>query len=68
MKTDRIERTFKYKRIRKELERLIENEIGTGDYLGFCHLYWATKKRILKERYGIDWKSPAELNPCVNFD
>lgn len=26
------------------------------------------KKRILKEQYGIDWKSEIELNPKVNFD
>lgn len=36
--------------------------------LGFCHTYWIEKKRILKEKYGIDWKSPAEMNPDVIFD
>ena len=36
--------------------------------MGFCHSYWATKKSILKDKYGIDWKSPAEMNPQTCFD
>jgi hypothetical protein len=36
--------------------------------LGYCHVAWAEKKRLLKEKYGIDWQSPAELNPEVCFD
>lgn len=36
--------------------------------LGFCHLFWRTKKRILRERYGVPWRTPAELNPDVCFD
>lgn len=30
---------------------------------GFCHQLWAEQKRILKEKYQIDWKTPAEMNP-----
>lgn len=37
-------------------------------YLGSCHLYWETKQRILKEEYGIEWKTPAEMNPNVAYD
>jgi len=36
--------------------------------LGFCHVKWETKKRILYERYNIIWYSPAELNPVMCFD
>ena len=36
--------------------------------LGFCRIFWATKKRILRERFGIDWKSPAEMNPHIIYD
>ena len=36
--------------------------------LGFCHLFWETKKRILKEEYGIDWFTPAESNTDIIFD
>ncbi len=66
--TDPVEYTEEYKKIEKELEQLIEERLGSGGYLGFCHGYWMVKKRILKEKYNIDWKSPAELNPGVLFD
>lgn len=36
--------------------------------LGYCHLEWETKKRILYEEYNIIWYSPAELNPTMCFD
>lgn len=36
--------------------------------LGCCHTLWALQKRILKEKYGITWYTPSELNPVVKFD
>ena len=36
--------------------------------LGFCHRYWAVQKSILLNEYGIDWKTPAEMNPDMCFD
>ena len=36
--------------------------------IGSCHTRWAIQKKILKERYGIDWKTPQERNPGVRFD
>lgn len=35
---------------------------------GWTHGFWRVKKRILKEKYGIDWRTPAELNPDWAFD
>jgi hypothetical protein len=29
--------------------------------LGFIHTFWGCKQRILKEKYGIDWQSPADV-------
>ena len=56
----------------EEIEKVVETkiiaEIGEGGYLGYCHKYWAVKKRILKEEYGIDWLSPAEKESGVSFD
>lgn len=66
--TDPIELTDKYLKIELELERLIRKEIGEGGYMGFCHKYWWTKKNLLKEKYGIEWKSPVDMNPGVIFD
>ncbi len=65
---DAVEDTAEYKAIKDEVERLVESEIGDGGHLGFCHRYWAVKKRILRERFGIAWRSPAELNPHIRFD
>ena len=36
--------------------------------LGSCHRLWALQKRILKEKYGITWYTPAELNPEIKYD
>ena len=36
--------------------------------IGYCHLFWEKKRKILKDRYGIEWRSPSELNPETDFD
>lgn len=36
--------------------------------MGFCHIIWDTEKEILKQKYGISWKTPAEMNPHILFD
>lgn len=64
-----IETLIAIEKIQKELQSKIENELkDEKKQLGFCHTYWATKKRILKEDYGITWYSPAEENPLVSYD
>ncbi|MBT2118494.1 hypothetical protein KK141_22715 [Dyella sp. LX-66] len=35
---------------------------------GRCHFVWSMQKRILAERHGISWLSPADMNPAVVFD
>ena len=59
----------------KEAKRLFEMYPDKPEHaarlfiqLGSCHWIWAMKKRILKEKYGITWYTPAELNPDVIFD
>ncbi|MBO4689405.1 MAG: hypothetical protein J5621_00875 [Paludibacteraceae bacterium] len=37
-------------------------------YDGSCYKYWQLKKQILKEDYDIEWQSPNELNPDVEYD
>ena len=54
--------------LEKEVDQKVEDEIGEGDYLGYCHIYWEAKKRILHDEYGIDWKTPAERYPTIIFD
>jgi hypothetical protein len=36
--------------------------------LGSCHRLWDIQKQILKEKYGITWYSPDELNPEIIYD
>jgi hypothetical protein len=33
----------------------------------FVFRFWLVKKQILKEKHGIDWKTPAELNPNISY-
>lgn len=35
---------------------------------GICHLIWRRTKQRLSEEYGIEWYSPADMNPCSIFD
>ena len=37
-------------------------------YDGFIQTFWKVKTRILKRQCGIDWRSPAELNPGIDYD
>jgi hypothetical protein len=36
--------------------------------LPISHRFAFEKKQILKDEYGIEWKSTIELNPDINFD
>jgi hypothetical protein len=68
-KHDPIEDDPKFKSIIEAAGREAEAELANEPKgIGYCHDYWSTKKRILKEKYGVDWKSPAEMNPGVLFD
>ena len=59
----------------KEAKRLLEKYPDEPEYaarlfmqLGSCHWLWAMKKRILKEKYGIIWYAPSEVNPDCIYD
>jgi hypothetical protein len=56
-----------FARIDGEVDALLADHPQRGAE-GFCHVRWSAKQRLLKERYGIDWRSPAEMNPQVIFD
>lgn len=65
---DPIEDTEKFKKIADEVDKKVVEIIGPNLGDGYCHVFWTTKKQILKEEYGIDWKSPAEMNMNITFD
>ncbi len=52
---------------KKEAEKILRAQ-GEKIRLGYCHKLWNLQKRILKEKYNIDWKTPAEMNPLVFYD
>lgn len=63
----------------KEIEEDVDNELIKQGLLkiengkkipvfGSRNIRWAIEKRILKERYGIDWLTPAERNPHIKYD
>jgi len=69
MRHDPQEDDPKLKKIFAETEAEVDRNLANHPKgLGFCHTRWAEMKRILKEKYGIDWKSPAEMNPGICFD
>jgi hypothetical protein len=36
--------------------------------LGNVHLYWTAKQQILQKKFGIKWRTPADMNPWICFD
>lgn len=69
LKRDPIEWSADYERIIDEANQKIYSFLEDQPRgMGFCFAYWHTKKRILKECYGMDWNSPATMNPGVMFD
>ena len=58
---------FKSK-LERAMQEAEENLAAVPHRRGFCHRLWAEAKRILREKYGLEWKTPSEMNPHVLFD
>lgn len=56
-----------FKTIDDEVKGLLADHPQRGGE-GFVNIFWETKKRLLKQNYNIDWRSPGEMNPHVLFD
>ena len=66
---DPVEDTVEYQNIRDELESELFKLMQNVDVkMGRNYKYWSLKKRILKQKYNIDWKSPPEMNPGIIFN
>lgn len=67
IKHDPIEDTEEFQSIiedvNKEAESLVEQNIRYGRY----YFVEQEKKRILREKYNIDWKTIDEMNPDWDF-
>ena len=56
-----------FRKINDEVNEALAEHPKKGS-MGFVHIIWEMKKQILKQKYGVNWKTPAELNPQVMFD
>lgn len=66
---DFVEETAVYKEVEPIIEELIKERLGElYDHMGACHAIWYHRKKLLMEKYGIEWFTPVELNPEVIFD
>lgn len=69
LKQDPIEWSSEYEHVIDEANRKVYSLLEDHPRgMGFCLAYWSVKRQVLKEDYGIDWKSPAVMNPGVIFD
>jgi malate/lactate dehydrogenase len=59
---------YLYEKVAKEAENILAEKGHKRGELGFCHLVWNLQKKILKEKYGVKWYSPAERNPHRSYD
>jgi hypothetical protein len=50
-----------------EAEKLLI-ESGVEREMGYCYVLWDCQKKLLKEKYNINWKTPAEMNKNTMFD
>ena len=50
------------------INKLVELYKKEPPYIGYCHKYWSTKKDILKNKYNIEWYSPHDENPWIDYD
>lgn len=65
---DPVERTPQWEEIAYEVEKKCDRLLaGEPRGMGFCFSYWSVKKAVLAG-YGIDWKTPSQMNPRVMFD
>lgn len=71
LKKDPVEETEEFKavidKVEDELDEMLKDDPLNG-CRGFCHTYWSAKKKLLKNKYGIEWKTPQQMNPRVRFD
>lgn len=69
LNVDPVEYTREWEEIYYEVERRLEERFANAPrHMGFCFRFWSAKKELLKEEYGIDWRTPSQMNPRVMFD
>ncbi len=68
LKFDPVERSPEWEDAIYEVEKECSEQLkDVPRVMGFCFMYWSTKKAVLAE-HGIDWETPSSMNPGVMFD
>ena len=68
LKFDPVERTEQWEKVIYDVEKACDERLkNVPRGMGFCHEYWSVKQEELAKR-GIEWRSPAAMNPKVMFD
>ena len=67
MWVDEVEYTAEFEEAMELIQPILDSEFGVKPRFGVCHAIWSKQKELLAE-HGINWLSPAELNPEVIFD
>lgn len=69
LRRDPVEYTPRWEEICYDVEDYLDRRFENAPRQhGFCHIYWEAKRQYLKDNYGIEWRSPAQMNPHVKFD
>lgn len=69
LRKDPVEYTWEWEDIYYDVEdKIDERFMNAPRQMGLCFRIWSAKRELLKEEYGIEWKSPAQMNPRVRFD
>lgn len=69
LRTDPVEYTWEWEKIYYDVEDELDRRLANvSRQMGFCFQYWAMKRELLMEKYGIDWRTPSQMNPRVMFD
>lgn len=66
LKKDPVEDTEEYKAVFEEVESMAESLVDSDIRYGRYFFVEEEKKRLLKELYGIEWKTTNEIN--LNWD
>ena len=72
MNYDHIEDELEYKTVIEEVnqkcKQILQEQNITEDILGYTNEFDNIKKKVLKEKYNIEWKTRRELNPGITID
>lgn len=69
LKRDPVEYTREWAEAAYDVEDILDRRFANiPRHMGFCFRYWPAKQELLLKKYGINWRTPSQMNPRVHFD